>query len=297
MKNLLYDEDSTFSKRKSPRKFIKKKFKDINNMETLSKKKAKKGTEMIRRLSGMSTLLSSHGSAKNIVQLSKTDSDIQDLNYEEAIIYDKRSYLKMYWSFLLESQIILGTFFTDNNFDLFIIKLSFLVFTFQISFFLNAFFYTDEYISNAYHNDGVLDFFSGLPKSIYSFIATLIITNILSMLSSSKDELMRVVRNNKQYNNYEIIVNNKLKKLGNKLIIYFILIFLLELFFLYYVTVFCIVYKFSQKYWFYGCLESFGMDSLVALIICIFLALFRYISIKNHIKSLYILSKIASSFL
>ena len=117
------------------------------------------------------------------------------------------------------------------------------------------------------------------------------------MLSSSKDELMRVVRNNKQYNNYEIIVNNKLKKLGNKLIIYIILIFLLELFFLYYVTVFCIVYKFSQKYWFYGCLESFGMDSLVTLIICIFLALFRYISIKNHIKCLYILSKIVSSFL
>ena len=44
------------------------------------------------------------------------------------------------------------------------------------------FFYTDEYISDAYHNDGVLDFFSGLPKCIYSFIATLITTNLLRML-------------------------------------------------------------------------------------------------------------------
>ena len=52
----------------------------------------------------------------------------------------------MCWGFLVDSQIILGTFCTDNHLDLFVIKLSFLVFTFQISFFLNALFYTDEYI-------------------------------------------------------------------------------------------------------------------------------------------------------
>ena len=71
----------------------------------------------------------------NIIKLSQTNCDIQDLSYEEAIIYDKRSFLRIYWSFLIDSQIILGTFFTDNNLDLFVIKLSFLVFTFQISFF------------------------------------------------------------------------------------------------------------------------------------------------------------------
>ena len=57
----------------------------------------------------------------------------------------------MYWAFLVDKQIILETFCKDNYLTLFVIKLSFLVCTFQISFFLNAFFYTDEYISNAYH--------------------------------------------------------------------------------------------------------------------------------------------------
>ena len=82
--------------------------------------------------------------------------DMLDMNYEEAILYDKRGYFKMYWGYLVDTQIILGTFCTDNYLDLLIIKLSFLVFTFQISFFLNAFFYTDEYISDAYHNDEYL---------------------------------------------------------------------------------------------------------------------------------------------
>ena len=232
----------------------------------------------------------------NMIKFFKTESDLQDLDYEEAIIYDKRSCLRMYWGFLVDSQIILRTFCVHNKFDLFVINLSFLVFTFQISFFLNAFFYTDEYISDAYHNDGVLDFFSGLPKTIYSFVATLIITNILGMLSSSKGELMRVVRRNRQSNNYERIINSKLAKLKNKLIFYFILIFLFESFFLYYVTIFCTVYKYSQKYWFFGCLESFGMDYAVSLIICVFLSLFRYISIKVQSKCLYIFVKIISIF-
>jgi len=111
------------------------------------------------------------------------------MDYEEAIIYDKRNYLRMNWSFLVESQIILGTFCTENYLNLFVIKLSFFIFTFQISFFLNALFYTDEYVSDAYYNDGVLDFITGLPKSIYSFIATFITTSLLKMLSNSKSEL------------------------------------------------------------------------------------------------------------
>ena len=62
------------------------------------------------------------------------------MDYEEAIIFDKRSYLKMYWAYLVDAQIFLGTLFTENNINLLIIKLSFFVSIFQIIFFLNSFF-------------------------------------------------------------------------------------------------------------------------------------------------------------
>ena len=233
----------------------------------------------------------------NLYKRSKDDYNLQDLDYEQAILYDNRTFMKIYWAFLVDTQIILGTFCTENYLTLFIIKLSFLVFTFQISFFLNAFFYTDEYISNAYHNNGVLDFFSGLPKSIYSLLVTMIITNLLDKLSSSKSELSAIIRRKKGNENYLHIINIALKKLRNKLIIYFFLVFCLGALFLYYVCAFCSVYHYSQKYWFIGCVESFLIDSLIAIIICIFLSLFRYLSIKRHIKYLYILTNIISAFL
>ena len=117
------------------------------------------------------------------------------------------------------------------------------------------------------------------------------------MLSNSKNELMKVIRRNIKFNDYINIVNIKLAKLRKKLIVYFILLISLSSFFLYYVTVFCSVYRNSQKYWILGCLESFGIDFLVSLVGCIVLALLRYISIKKHIKCLYIFANIISTFL
>ena len=234
---------------------------------------------------------------KTTIKLSQRDEDLQDMDFQEAVIEDKRSYLRMYWCFLVDSQNILGTFFTENYLDLLIIKLSFLIFTFQISFFLNALFYTDEYISDAYHNDGILDFFTGLPKAIYSFIAALITTNLLKMLSTSKSELMQIIREKKKEKNYIELINNKLKKLKIKLIIYFILLFSFGLFFFYYVAAFCAVYRYSQKYWFIGCLESFAIDLIVAIILCVILATFRYLAIKKNIKCLYVLGNFINTFL
>ena len=147
---------------------------------------------------------------QDIIVLSRSDEDLQDMEYEYAIIYDKSSYLRICWAFLIDTQIILGTFCTENYLHLFIIKLSFLVFNFQISLFLNAFFYTDEYISDAYHNDGLLDFISGLPKTIYSFMVTIIITNLLRKLSNSKEELKRIIRKEIKNKDYLYIIDFKL---------------------------------------------------------------------------------------
>ena len=106
-----------------------------------------------------------------------------------------------------------------------------------------------------------------------------------------------IIRNKSKYKNYLHIINIILKNYRNKLITYFFLVIILGTLFLYYVTAFCSVYHYSQKYWFIGCLESFWMDFFIAIIICIFLAFLRYLSIKRHIKYFYILANIISNFL
>ena len=226
-----------------------------------------------------------------------TDDDLQDMEFEEALHNDNRSFFRMYLSYLTEEHIVINTFFSEGYLDLRLFKFSFLIFSFEISFFLNALFYSDDYISDAYHNDGVLDFVSSLPKSIYSFVVTLVISNLLKMLSSSKKQFLKIIKERTNKRDYLVAVNAELKKLKKKLIIYFILIFILGLFFLYYVTAFCAVYNNSQYYWFYGCLESLGMDLVTPFSICIFFTLFRYFALIKHNSCMYSTANILSSFL
>ena len=56
---------------------------------------------------------------------------------------------------------------------------------------------------------------------------------------------------------------------------------------MYYVSSFCAVYSHSQKYWFFGCLESFVIDSLVSFVVCILISILRYIAIRKKIKCIY----------
>ena len=131
----------------------------------------------------------------------------------------------------------------------------------------------------------------------YSFLATLLLSNLLKMLSNSKSELMKLMKENYGNKEYLKLINDKLKKLKIKLIIYFIIVFTLGLFFLYYISAFCAVYRFSQKYWFFGFLESFGMDFVTAFITCFILSFMKFIAIRKKIKCLYTSSNIIGMFL
>ena len=117
------------------------------------------------------------------------------------------------------------------------------------------------------------------------------------MLSNSKKELLKIIKNRKKEDNYIKLVNDKLRKLSYKLIIYFIFFFVLGLFFLYYVSAFCAVYTHSQKYWFIGCIESFVIDTLVNFIICIVITVLRYIAINDEKKLLYTIANIIAIIL
>ena len=75
----------------------------------------------------------------NKVESNKTEIDLDDIDYEKALLYDKRNYFRMYFSFLVDSQIIFTTFCTENHLHLFIIKLSFFVYTIIFMIILNIF--------------------------------------------------------------------------------------------------------------------------------------------------------------
>ena len=228
------------------------------------------------------------------VSMAYTDEELQDMEFVEALYNDNRSFIRMYWSYLKEVHIIFNNILLGSYLDLRVIKLSFLFFSVMINFFLNAFFYTDEYISETYHNDGVLNFVSSLPKAIYSFFLTIIISHLLRILSNNNKNLNEIIREKLSKMEYLKRMESALMHLRIRLIIYYNVLFILGLFFLYYITAFCAVYQNSQNYLIYGCLESLFLDLITPFIVCLFQSCFRYFGLIKHSSFLYSLASFLS---
>ena len=96
-------------------------------------------------------------------------SEFLDLDFNEAVLFDNRNYLEIYWGYVQEAQIIINSFFVECFLELRIIKIHFMFFTIALDFFLNALLYTDDYVNKVYNNNGVLDFVSGLTKTLSSY--------------------------------------------------------------------------------------------------------------------------------
>ena len=298
--NLFSSKESLFSDVKIKNKNKNKKFRDNNSVKYFPRNKPfenfqtknefdlvsiQKSEEEINKKEKQKKEKLGNMRLKNKrIHYSYTIEELNEMDFEEAITKDKRTFYRVFISYLLEEHIIFNTFCTDVYLELRPIKLSFLLFGYEISFFLNALFYTDEYISDTYHNDGVLDFFSSLPKSIYSFIVTLVISNLLKMLSSSKKQLLKIIKERDDKKEYLIALEKELTKFKRKIILYFIIVFILSILFLYYVAAFCAVYQNSQTFWLIGCLESCALDFITPFLICLILSMLRYLGITKKNK-------------
>ena len=236
---------------------------------------------------------------------------LDNFDYEDAIIYDKRSFWRLYLICLFAKENILSTFFLNCPLELKSMRLILFIFSYSCDFALNTIFYFSEKISDKYNYNGKNIFWfnllNNLTISFMSFIISFIIVVIIQMFTSSKDNFEDIFREeekklkkNKAYkvsNEIKLKMAEKILKIKRnlkcKIIIFICIEIFLMLFFYYFVTAFCEVYKKTQISWLIDCfisfLISFPVEFVLALVIC-----FIYvIAIKYKIKCLY---KIAMIF-
>ena len=151
-----------------------------------------------------------------------------------------------------------------------------------------------------YKNAGVYDFVFQLPQIIYSTIISIIIEGILSHISLSQINVVKIKNSTKErdsdeykkeFNKFKIIIKLKFT-------IFFIINFLLLILFWYYLSCFCAVYKNTQGYLIKDVLIGFGISLIYPFLISLLPGIFKIKSLKdkngNH-KCMYYFSKILQS--
>ena len=231
----------------------------------------------------------------NYTQKIYSNEEINDLNYNESLLIDNRNFILMYYHFLQYSQLLIFTFITKTDFNLRSIKISLFLFSFIIYLTFNTLFFTDETMSHIYNKGGTFDFIYNLPKTIFSSLCCGIINFLLKFLSLSQNDIkmLNKIKNEKE----KFFKLSKLMKCWKtKIIIFYLLIFILMGLFHVYVITFCMVYSNTQKHLIKSTLISFCLSMIYPFGICFFTALFRILSLKYKNKILFNFSKILKLF-
>ena len=150
--------------------------------------------------------------------------------------------------------------------------------------------FSDDVISQKFHN-GEVRFITTLILSILSNIITYILSYFVVKCSTFAYAFEDIKNEIKDQNNYVALCAKVFKEVCFRLKIFFIIEFVILLFCLYYVTIFCSIYKESQTNWFDDCLTSIGTSLVYSIGMALFISALRYISLKGNFRKIYNISR------
>ena len=231
---------------------------------------------------------------KKYVNYIFTNEELNSLSYELALEHDKRTYFQYYSSLLMQKHLIIFTFCNNKDYNIFVLKFSLLISSFALYFAVNALFFTDETMHNIYEQKGNAGIISQISNIFYSTVISCFINIIIKKLGLSNDDMIKI----KQIHNSNEELKQStqlLKKLKLKFALFFILTFLLNSFFWYFIAAFCAVYKNTQNILIENTFLSFFLSLLYPFGINLIPGIFRIPSLKNYSgcsKYCYFISKL-----
>ena len=235
----------------------------------------------------------------------KSDYVLNNFDYDEAIIYEDRSYCRIFFILLIAKENVLNMIFFNPPLEFKPIRLAILIFNFACDYALNTLFYLSDNISDKYHYEGIYRelfcIINNLTISITSTIVSYVLLFFFNTLTQSTEKIENLFRkqeellkkDSKYKVNKETIleIRNEIKHiikcLRIKIIIFIILEFLFLFFFFYYVTAFCSVYRNTQVSWILDCIVSYVMSLGIALGLSFVFSFIYKISVKYKIRFLY----------
>ena len=230
---------------------------------------------------------------------------LNNYDYEEAIEYEQRPFLRIFFIYLISKDNILNIIFLNPPLELKTLRLCIFIFGYSCDLALNAFFYLSENISDKYH-------YTGLHRTLFCIINNLIISfvsaavsfallyffhsltqssNKIENLFKEQEKLLKSDTkykvNEKEKRRIEEEISKIIKCLRIKIINFIMFEFLFMLFFFYYVTAFCQIYHKTQVSWLLDFASSYFISLLISFTVSLICTILYIISIKYKSNKLY----------
>ena len=224
-------------------------------------------------------------------------TSLDELEYDDAIRKDQRTFCQYLRECLKEKQMIAFTFISSDPLKIRIIKIMLFILNVVLYFVVIGMFYNEEYISTLYYIDKEDDhFFSYITRSIDKFIYTtmvsIIIGYIIDCFFVDEKKIKGIFKREKDnLMNLRHEITSFINNLKNKYLAFIILIFVLLSTAFYYLLCFNYVYPKTQIEWVKCSITIFIIMQILSILKCFLETSLRFLSFRCESEKLYKISR------
>ena len=224
-------------------------------------------------------------------------TSLDDLEYDDAIVKDHRTFCEYFVECLKERQMIAFTFIATDPLKIRIIKIILFILNVVLYFVVTGLFFSEDYIGELYsinvEDDGFFDY---IPRSIDKFVYTTMVSVVIGYFIDcffiDEKKIKGIFRREK-----ENLVNLRhqivgfIKEIQTRYLTFIIIILVLLLISLYYLLCFNYVYPKTQIEWIKASLTIFIIMQILSFLKCFFGTCLRFLSFKCESERIYKISK------
>ena len=225
-------------------------------------------------------------------------TSLDDLEFDDAVVLDKRKYCEHMRENLLEDQIIASTFIVEDPIKPRSIKIILFGLNVILYFVVNGLFFSEEVISKLYNvNEDEENFFSYFPRSIERLIYTTIVSIVVAMIADfffiSESKIKGIFRRDKDdIKNLKKNIIELVADLKKRYFAFIIIVSVILLISFFYLLCFNYVYPYTQIEWIKSSITIMIIMQILSTLKCILETSLRYLSYKFNSEKLYKISKI-----
>ena len=221
---------------------------------------------------------------------------LDDLEFEDAMRKDNRSFCQFFCDSIIEKQMIFNAFCESEPLRPFSLKMILLVLNIVLYFVVNGIFYSEDYISEIYHSENER-FFSFFYRSINRFVYTTIVSIFISFLIDcffyEEKKIKGIFRREKEnIPNLKYEINILIKKLKKKYLSFIITNFFLLFCFWFYLLCFNYVYPNTQNDWIKSSVAVIFIVQIIQILMSLAETLLRFISFFCKSEKIFRVSKL-----
>ena len=228
------------------------------------------------------------------------DGEINELDYDNSFEHDKRNIFRIYYSFIKYNLLIYFSFLVYEDFNVNFVKIA-LFFNYLILYLtFNTMFFNNNSIHNIYINEGKYKIGYHFLSIFGAFVISVILIKLIQLWITFNRRKSLKMKLMKRYTDSKNEILKMIEKYTLNIKIFFPISFIIIIFFCYYVSVVCAVYRYSHKYLIVNWILCIIFHFIYSLILNIIPTILRFLSLKEKTvskKKMFTASRILSYFL